>query len=112
MFLHLDRCLPMIYTPAPWCDYEIGGYYKRPTNLMRIQDSFLQEKCLKYADLDPVYKILNIIGQTTWRINNRVLRVMEAIWEEGGGVGCIPRRHNNLKDYVYPYMIKECRNFK
>lgn len=26
-FMHLDRCLPMIYKPAPWQDYEIGGYY-------------------------------------------------------------------------------------
>lgn len=38
-FLHLDRCLPMVYKPAPWYDYEIGGYYKRPTNLMRIHES-------------------------------------------------------------------------
>lgn len=35
MFLHLDRSLPMIYQPAPWEDPEVGGYYLRPTNLIR-----------------------------------------------------------------------------
>ena len=43
MFIHLDKCLPMIYTPAPWIDHEIGGYYQKPTNLMRIHESNLQE---------------------------------------------------------------------
>jgi len=28
---------------------------------------------------------------------------MEAIWEEGGGCGEIPKRHYNYKDYVYEY---------
>ncbi len=39
LFMHLDRSLPMIYRPAKWQDYEMGGYYLRPTHLMRFEDS-------------------------------------------------------------------------
>lgn len=35
-FMHLDRALPMIYPPAKWMDTQIGGYYLKPTNLIRI----------------------------------------------------------------------------
>ena len=38
-FMHLDRSFPMCYKPAKWRDYEIGGYYLRPTNFMRTTGS-------------------------------------------------------------------------
>ncbi|EAR93244.2 DNA-directed RNA polymerase (macronuclear) [Tetrahymena thermophila SB210] len=109
-FMHLERCLPMIYKPAPWQDYEIGGYYQRPTNLMRIHESPIQEKVLSYSDLSKMYNILNTVSQTAWRINKKVFDVMEKIWEEGGGQGEIPRRFYDYKDYVYQYQLKECKN--
>jgi DNA-directed RNA polymerase len=31
----MDRSLPTIIEPAPWIDFEIGGYYLRPTTIMR-----------------------------------------------------------------------------
>lgn len=62
LFLHLDRSLPMIYRPADWYNYEIGGYYKRPTNLMRIHETKSQEQALKYADLTQVFRVLNAIS--------------------------------------------------
>lgn len=36
LYSHLRKSLPMIYKPAKWIDYEIGGYYLKPTNIMRI----------------------------------------------------------------------------
>ena len=33
LFIQMDRCLPMIFKPAPWQDYEIGGYYQQPYEL-------------------------------------------------------------------------------
>jgi len=36
MYVHLDRSLPTIYPPAPWVDPEVGGYYLKPTNLVRF----------------------------------------------------------------------------
>ena len=50
LFNHLRRSLPMIYKPARWVDFEIGGYYLKPTNIMRVQES-AQEHVLRHADL-------------------------------------------------------------
>jgi DNA-directed RNA polymerase len=41
-----------------------------------------------------VYEVLEFLGKTGWKINKRVLRVVEAIWEEGGSIGNIPKRHS------------------
>ena len=101
--MHLDRSLPMIYKPANWQDYEIGGYYLRPTHLMRFEDSMLQERSLFNTDLSKVFDILNIIGKTAWRINNRVLSVIETIWEDGGDVGEIPSKFYNYSNFIHKY---------
>ena len=34
--LHLDKALPTIIKPAKWVDYEIGGYYLKPTTMVKI----------------------------------------------------------------------------
>ena len=87
LFVQLDRCLPMIYKPAPWQDYEIGGYYQKPTNLMRMQESMMQENSVKYSDLHRIFNVLDLLSETPWRINKKVLEIAEKIWEEGGGCG-------------------------
>ena len=110
MFIQLDRSLPMIYKPAPWVDYEIGGYYQKPTNVMRIQSSMMQENAVKYADLSEVFNLLDIVGRVSWRINKKVLEVMEEVWNGGGGAGEIPHRYYDFKDYIYEYQLKECKN--
>jgi DNA-directed RNA polymerase len=70
-FLHLDRSLPMIYPPAPWEDPEVGGYYLRPTNLIRQTDTpSIASKC---ADLTKLYQIVDTIGKVPWQINTKVL---------------------------------------
>jgi len=109
-FIQIDRCLPMVFKPAPWQDYEIGGYYQKPTNFMRIQESKLQERSIKFADLQPTFDVLDILNKTPWRINQRVLKAVEGIWEEGGGAGEIPPRHYNFKNYVYEYQLRECKS--
>ena len=110
LFIQLDRCLPMIFKPAPWQDHEIGGYYQKPTNFMRIQESMLQVRSIKFADLQPTFDVLDILSQTPWRINRKVLDAVEAIWEEGGGAGEIPSKHYNFKNYIYDYQLRECKD--
>lgn len=107
LFVQLDRCLPMIYKPAPWQDYEIGGYYQKPTNIMRMQESLMQENSVKYSDLHKIFNVLDLLSQTPWKINKKVLDIVEKLWEEGGGVGEIPRKFYNFDDYVYQYQIDE-----
>jgi len=112
LFIQIERCLPMIFKPAPWQDHEIGGYYQKPTNFMRIQESVLQERSIKYADLQPTFNVLDILGQTPWRVNKNVLNAVEGIWESGGGAGEIPIRHYNYQNYIYEYQLKECKDYK
>ncbi|KRX08397.1 hypothetical protein PPERSA_08596 [Pseudocohnilembus persalinus] len=111
-FLHLERSLPMIFKPAKWKDSEVGGYYKRPTNLMRLPEVRTQEnmQALKYTKLKQLYEILDIVGSTQWRINKKVLYLMEELWEEGGGVARIPKKNIDTKNFVYEFQLKETRS--
>jgi DNA-directed RNA polymerase len=103
LFIQLERSLPMIYPPADWVDYEIGGYYQKPTNLMRMQGGYVQEKAVKYADIKNVSQVLNLIGGTAWRINKDVLDVVEEIWNLGGGLAEVPDKFYDYKNYVFEY---------
>lgn len=72
---------PMVIPPKPWTTPFDGGYYinlKKPLRLVRIP----YKKCKKlYENLDmpEVYKAVNAIQATPWRINKRVLEVAEEI---------------------------------
>lgn len=66
--------------PLEWVDYEIGGYYMKPTSVMRINESKLQEDLIKYGDISRVYSVLNYLGGIGWKINKNVLNVVEKIW--------------------------------
>lgn len=35
LYNQLAKSLPMIFKPASFIDHEIGGYYLKPTNMMR-----------------------------------------------------------------------------
>lgn len=110
MFIQLDRSLPMIYKPAPWVEFEVGGYYQKPTCVMRLAGSSDQERAAKYADMSRVFQVLDVLGSTPWTINNRILAVIEELWNLGGGQGEIPKRYYNYQDYIYEYHIKECKD--
>jgi|JI6StandDraft_1071083.scaffolds.fasta_scaffold02813_17 DNA-directed RNA polymerase len=81
----MDRSLPTIIEPAPWVDYEIGGYYLRPTTIMRYSLSGDQERAVKYADLSRVSGVLDILSKVPWKINPKILKIVEQIWLDGGG---------------------------
>ena len=72
---------PMVIPPKDWTDPFNGGYYinlKRPIRLVRLSE----KKCRGlYADVDMpnVYKAVNAIQSTPWRINKRVLEVANEI---------------------------------
>lgn len=49
-------------------------------------------------------KVLDILGQVKWRINRRILEIIEYVWSIGGGLGEIPKRFNERQ--ITPEMIK------
>ncbi|MCJ8158649.1 DNA-directed RNA polymerase [Sphingomonas sp. LaA6.9] len=85
--------LPMVVPPRPWTTPTDGGYLEPPIGNQLVQSyarPYLEE--LKGMDIDPVYRGVNTIQNTAWRINRRVLDVMEAISESGGGMAGLPLR--------------------
>lgn len=72
---------PMVIPPKPWSNPINGGYYinlKRPIPLVRLNEKTVMDL---YGDLDmpDVYKAVNAIQETPWRINKRVLKVAQEI---------------------------------
>jgi len=97
---HRPRYLPMLVPPYPWSKTTEGGYAQLRTPFIS-KPTKEQKKAIEDADLDRVYEALSIISGTAWRVNRRILGVMEEIWNSGGGELGIPHR-SNLPDEPKP----------
>ncbi|PIS53633.1 hypothetical protein CJI97_003317 [Candidozyma auris] len=79
--------LPMLVPPRPWTAHNSGGYLFTPSNVVRIKDSAETIAYVKAAsdahNLDEVYKGLNILGETAWTVNSKVLDVISRCWNTG-----------------------------
>ena len=77
---------------SPWTSVYDGGYLSVQSLVMRARGSVYQVESLKRADLTHVFDALNTLGSLPWKINKRLLKVIESIWSSGGGVAEIPPR--------------------
>lgn len=85
--------LPMVVRPRRWRSPFWGGYLtKRPGLRLAKQWNWRYHEELRYVDMEPVYRAVNNIQNTPWRINQRVLDVMREVWDGGGSLGGLPRR--------------------
>eukprot|EP01080_Neovahlkampfia_damariscottae_P006715 gene6715-10880_t len=93
--LHLlPRYVPMLVKPKPWKSYNSGGYLLRNHLMMRTRGSKVQSFVLQDALLEDVLAGLNVLNDTSWRINKDVFKIFLQVWEEGGGLGELPSRHD------------------
>eukprot|EP00520_Triparma_pacifica_P000890 CAMPEP_0118649176 /NCGR_PEP_ID=MMETSP0785-20121206/9562_1 /TAXON_ID=91992 /ORGANISM="Bolidomonas pacifica, Strain CCMP 1866" /LENGTH=982 /DNA_ID=CAMNT_0006541443 /DNA_START=220 /DNA_END=3167 /DNA_ORIENTATION=+ len=92
------RHLPMVIPPKPWTDRSNGVYYFNQVNMMRTHGCALQTQALDHADLKDVFKGLNALGATPWKINKEILDVQEKAWKNGMTVGKLP----STSDYDVP----------
>ncbi|KAH9295327.1 hypothetical protein KI387_038915, partial [Taxus chinensis] len=79
--------MPMLVTPCRWRGHEKGGYIFLPSSVMRIHGAKQQRDAIKSVpmkQIEKVYKALDVLGLTKWRVNKRVLDVVDTIWAEGG----------------------------
>nr|TKR84999.1 DNA-directed RNA polymerase 1B, mitochondrial-like [Populus alba] len=79
--------MPMLVPPLNWTGYDQGAHLFLPSYVMRIHGSKQQRDAVKRASrnqLVPVFKALDTLGNTKWRINKRVLVVIDRIWASGG----------------------------
>jgi DNA-directed RNA polymerase len=85
----------MIFQPMKWRNFKIGGYYLRQTQVSKIvSDHYEASSLYECQDVSTIMKVLDTLGDVKWRINNKVLEIVEHIWSNGGGKGSIPRRFN------------------
>ena len=104
--LQIERAVPMIYKPAPWKNYFFGGYYLRQTKMAKVLPQFREAiKYMTKADLSQVCSVLDTLGAVEWRVNKRVLEIVEHVWSIGGGLGKIPKRF--VDRVITPEMIRD-----
>ncbi|PON70429.1 DNA-directed RNA polymerase, phage-type [Parasponia andersonii] len=109
--------VPMLIPPRKWKGYDKGGHLFLPSYVMRTHGSSKQRDALKAVPgnrmqkvfefefilvhhevlLNPVILItsqaLDMLGNTKWRVNKKVLSVVESIWAGGGNVaGLVDRK--------------------
>ncbi|GFZ21107.1 DNA/RNA polymerases superfamily protein [Actinidia rufa] len=78
-------------------EYDKGAYLFLPSYIMRIHGAKQQRDAVKRTpknQLEPVFEALDTLGNTKWRVNKRVLGVIDRIWASGGGLADLVDRED------------------
>lgn len=85
---------PMVVKPRPWNGVFGGGYLDTQAFGVRLikthSPAYLEE--VDNADMPLVYRAINALQETAWRINTDVMAVMREVWDAGGHLGKLPAR--------------------
>lgn len=85
--------LPMLVRPRRWRSPTYGGYLTpRAGNLFVKQRNRAYHEELRGVNIEDCYASVNHIQDTPWRINSKVLDVMQEVWTGGGSLGGLPQR--------------------
>lgn len=118
------RLIPTVIPPQPWEDYYTGGYYgslAASCTLLRINETYGENafskkymERLNQLELTGVRDAVNALQATPWKINSRVLEVINSILEQGGGHADIPCTEPlpKLPDLVGEYSEEELKEHK
>lgn len=92
----LAKQLPMICEPRPWSGFETGGYLESRNQVLRVKNHDTAQKqyaeaAAKRGDLDQVFRGLDVLGKTGWRINENVYKVMLDAWNSGEAFANLPQ---------------------
>lgn len=97
--------MPMLVPPKPWTGYDEGGYLFHRIPVMRMKDSIEQvtyfREAAKAGQLDDVFRGLDVLSSTPWRINENVFNVVLQAWNAGEGIADIPPAEH-LAQYEMP----------
>ncbi|VFQ85465.1 unnamed protein product [Cuscuta campestris] len=81
--------MPMVIPPKNWTGYDKGAYLFLPSYIMRTHGAKQQRDTIKRVptnQLTQVFQALNTLGNTKWRVNKKILGVVDRIWTSGGGL--------------------------
>lgn len=81
--------LPMLCPPNDWVSPRLGGYLTIKMDMIKTPNkNYLEE--LEHVEMPMVYRSLNALQSTPWRINKKVYQVMKHLWELGGDRAGLP----------------------
>lgn len=85
--------LPMVVPPCPWTTPTDGGYLTPPigTRLVGSHSRAYADE-LRSVDMPIVYRAVNAVQATGWRVNRPLLEVLERLETEGGALAGVPPR--------------------
>lgn len=85
----------MLVPPRPWTGPSHGGYLRQRAQLVRVAPGTrVQLEAVRTADMPRVYEALTALGNTPWRVNPLVLRILKEVWALGGGLAEMPPRQD------------------
>ncbi|OLN95733.1 DNA-directed RNA polymerase, mitochondrial [Colletotrichum chlorophyti] len=92
---YLAKHLPMVVEPEPWQAFDKGGFLESSANLVRIKQGdrdqrLYTEAAIARGDMDQVFKGLDALGKTAWRVNTPVLEVMLDAWNSKEELANLP----------------------
>ncbi|KAF1854243.1 hypothetical protein Lal_00015318 [Lupinus albus] len=92
----------MIAEPKPWTRINEGGFLVSKATLIRVKSGDVEQKlyanaAIKRGDMDQVFKGLDVLGKTPWRVNNPVLDVMVEAWNKGDAIANMPELTPDLE---------------
>ncbi|KAG5527768.1 hypothetical protein RHGRI_028646 [Rhododendron griersonianum] len=89
--------IPMLVPPVKWTGYDKGGHLFLPSYVMRTHGARQQREAIRRTpreQLQPVFEALDTLGRTKWRVNKRVLGVVDKIWASGGHLADLVDRND------------------
>lgn len=89
--------MPMLVPPVKWTGYDKGAHLFLPSYVMRTHGAKQQRETVKRTprkQLEPVFEALDTLGNAKWRVNNRVLSVLDRIWSCGGRLADLVDRND------------------
>lgn len=107
--------VPMLVPPKKWKGYDKGGYLFLPSYLMRTHGSRQQQdaiKCAPVKQMQKVYEALDTLGNTKWRVNRRILNVVETVWGGGGNIAGLVNRNDVHIPELHSDAAEEIKKWK
>ncbi|MCL7036588.1 hypothetical protein MKW94_005308 [Papaver nudicaule] len=79
--------MPMLVPPENWIRYDKGAHLFLPSFVMRTHGSKQQRLEIKKTpvkQIEQVFEALNTLGNTKWRVNKKLLTIVDSVWASGG----------------------------
>jgi len=101
---------PCVIPPDPWTAIDQGGYFSpalRNSTKMILTKHPKHKKILQKADLSKVMEAVNIVQETEWSVNSKVLEVIRIVWASNLQVGMPGSKPLEANPSPYPDLKKE-----